>query len=164
MRLSLSVQNYVNFLGATPHKERMTRIRKQDVRILYRKWAKDLDQYLKGRRRFFPKKPKPKEGFIKFYLARMRGENVDLFEQFSKRVQKSIKQVTRENNPLKQDELTQHYREFRSRFHLGVPATETMTIAPLSGALMDQVVQGQINIGMHFGTFHPYVTRASEAF
>ena len=111
----------------------------EQFRPFYHKWAKDLDQYLKGRRRFFPKKPKPKKGFFKFYLARMRGENVDLFEQFSKRVHKSIKQVTRENNPLKQDELTQHYREFRSRFHLGVPATEMMTIAPLSGALMDRL-------------------------
>ena len=35
MRLTLSVQNYVNFLGVTPNKERMKRIRKQDARILY---------------------------------------------------------------------------------------------------------------------------------
>ncbi len=109
----------------------------EQYRPFFNEWSRDLDCCLDVRRKFFPK-PK-KLGTFKSRLAKMTGSNKDLFEQFAKRVNASADMISRENDLLGQDRMTLHYREFRNRFHFGVPATETMTFAPLSGVLMDQL-------------------------
>lgn len=108
----------------------------EQYRPFYHKFASDLEGLVGMRRHVFLNKQKK---IYEIFLTKLGVGGNGLFGNFKKRVFNSVAEANHENNFLEQDFLTLHYREFRSRFHLGAPATESTKIAPLSGRLMDRL-------------------------
>lgn len=89
----------------------------ESYRQFWEKWGADFYELLHNRRSFLFRPIKDTDAV-------------------AKRVSRSVDRM-RSYYPKFLNELNSHYREFRSRMHMGIPATEDLLLHPLSGSKMD---------------------------
>ncbi|WP_445361448.1 hypothetical protein ACJJIL_06490 [Microbulbifer sp. EKSA005] len=93
----------------------------ESYRPFYKKWSKDLDGLMRGRQHFL-------------HFPRIDVDKV--VENLRCNVEKLKPYYFSDT-----DDLITHYREFRGRLHMGIPASENLVLHLLSGSYMDALAE-----------------------